>query len=77
VGDLSNLMSRNFTYVIADRYSFNYNHTDLVGISMKELVEKLSSSNYGFYFDEFGIIVLKYEYSGPQLMMVNGSLVYE
>ena len=44
---------------------------------MKELVEKLSSSNYGLYFDEFGIIVLKYEYSGPQLMMVNGRLVYE
>lgn len=77
VGDLSNLMSRNFTYVIADRYSFNYNHTDLVGISMKGLVAKLSSSNYGFYFDEFGIIVLKYEYSGPQLMMVNGSLEFE
>lgn len=75
IGDLSSLIQRNFTYIIADRYSFFYNQTDLVGVSMKGLVEKLSLSDYGTYFNEFGIVVLKYEYSGPQYVINNGSLV--
>ena len=77
IGNLSSLIQRNFTYIIADRYSFFYNQADLVGISMKGLVEKLSLSGYGTYFNESGIVVLKYKYSGPQYVIENGSLVLE
>jgi hypothetical protein len=44
---------------------------------MKGLVEKLSMSGYGTYFNESGIVVLKYKYSGPQYVIENGSLVLE
>jgi uncharacterized membrane protein len=75
IGNLSSMIDRNFTYIIADRYSPFYEQNDLVGISMKELVQKLCSSDYGFWFNEFGIVVLKYAYSGSEYVMVNGTLV--
>jgi uncharacterized membrane protein len=74
-GNLTNLLERNFTFVIADSYSPFYNLSDLVGISMRELVHRLSSSDYGYYFNEYGIIVLKYHYSGPEYIMVHNRLV--
>jgi len=75
IGNLSSMIYKNFTYIIADRYSPFYEQNDLVGISMKGLVQKLSLSDYGYYFNEFGIVVLKYAYSGPEYVMVNGTLV--
>ncbi len=74
VGNLSSMIRRNFTYIIADKYSPYFGLPNLVGISMQGLVQELSSSDYGYYFNEYGIIVLKYEYSGPEYVMVNGTL---
>ena len=60
VGNLSNLYSRNFTYIIADTYSSYYYQVDVVGTSMQNfIVRAQDSGEYSTYYDNHGIIVLK------------------
>ncbi|MHB8360626.1 MAG: DUF2079 domain-containing protein [Thermoplasmataceae archaeon] len=59
IGNLSNLCSRNFTYIIADQYSPFYSIKALVGVSMQQLIVREESHNYFVYLEHNGIIILK------------------
>ncbi len=60
VGNLSNLYSRNFTYIIADEFSQFYYQNDSVGTSMEKFIQRVESSGkYSVYLEKNGIIALK------------------
>ncbi len=60
VGNLSNLYSRNFTYIIADKFSNFYYQNALVGTSMARFIQHAESSGqYSIYLEKYGIIALK------------------
>ena len=60
VGNLSNLYSRNFTYIIADQSSNFYYQNVLVGTSMEQFIQHAESSGkYSIYIEKYGIIALK------------------
>ncbi|MCY0851352.1 MAG: DUF2079 domain-containing protein [Thermoplasma acidophilum] len=64
VGNLSDLIRQNFTFIIGDTYNGFYLQNTVVGISMSSLISYELDHGYGTFLNQDGIIVIEHGYNG-------------